>query len=279
MSTDAEELEELDDDAELEEAEDAGGEDGDEEQTPEERLAALEAANAKLRKENQSYRERWQPIERVFAGLRDDDAAAIAGFARTVAGGNRPAMLEWLATNATAVAGDDLVDELRKYGFTKGEAKAAVEKAGADEDTVDPGGKDVTQLVKELVEGRLAEERKARLEEQRTQQRVAEVDAGLAKLNLEPGSDEAQEIIAEASRILNRGQGPTGATSDADFMAQLLEQADRALFERWQGKLKERRKPIERTAPPDGASVAPQRPRTAEERVRAIEAKLAGGDR
>src|SRR5204862_2313085 len=153
---------------------------GEEDYTPEQ-IAKIVAENQKVRSELKRSRERWRPFEQAFAGVDEPDAVALVGFARTLAGGDRRAAVNWLAENAVGLAGDDLVDELTRYGFTKKEAKAAVKEAEDAPPTAHPM---TAEDIAKLVEDRLAKEREQSNQERAWQAEVqghgSEIDKKLA---------------------------------------------------------------------------------------------------
>jgi hypothetical protein len=238
---------------------------------------------AKLRAENKSYRERWGPVEKVFVGLEDDDAEAIVGFARNVAAGNRTAMVQWLADNAGRVAGDDanLVAELTKYGFTRAEAKAAVKTANQDTDGEAVEGKSVAELVAEAVEAKMAEARTAageqRAEAARTARIVDSIDAGLKKVGLTPGSDDAYDVLQEATRLKERGEL---ADEDHESIVKLVQKANRNVLKRSEARVAARQQRQERRPAPSGPGPDGRRTSlSSDERAQIIQDKLENAKR
>lgn len=232
---------------------------GDEEPTAEQ-LAKIQAENLKLRKENQRNRERYQPIERIFAGIDEEDAVAIARFAQTYAAGNRAEAVKWLAHNAVTLAGDELADVLVEYGFTKKEAKEAAKKVDAAEGDKPLTADEVAKMIAAERARDKAEAEKQWEAQQEVDGYLNEIDSALNELGITPLTDEAEVVVAEANRMFQNGTAP-------DSIPDLIAEARRTVLKRSAAFLqseKARREKNAKGAPgPDGPA-----PRTGTDRPR-----------
>lgn len=234
----------------------------------------LQAAIAKLRKENQRYRERFQPFERIFAGIDEDDAVSIARFAQAYAGGDRQSAVRWLAQNAVTLAGDDLVDVLREHGFTKKEAEKAAAAVDAEQENPTPlRAEDVAKMIAAAQDQARKEAEAHAAMQADVDNYTRQLDAALTKLDIEPYTDAAQAVIDEATLMYNRGEVEPDVDPD-DLIAQARRRVLRRSASFLQGEQQRRQKAAVGRPGPDGPAPGRAANSTKDERVRSVEAKL-----
>jgi len=160
------------------------------------------AYGRRMAKESQARRERYQPIERTLGALPPESADAILGFAGALASGDTAAAVNWLATNASALAGDDLVDQLEAAGLTRKQAVAAsatVDQVAAQQAEDPAVEKPLTR--DEMLELIREENRKEQEQQAKWNASLSEANTAFAEIGIDPLSQAGQMVRDAASHI------------------------------------------------------------------------------
>lgn len=164
-------------------------------------VAQWKAYGKRMAAENQKYRERYQPVERVFSGLEPAEAETILGFVQAYASGNQTAAVSWLANNAAALADQwNLADKLEEAGLTRKQAQ----QAAAAVKTETNGAPEGQALTADQVQ-RMIQEEAARQQAQRDDWEGAQREAldAFKQIGVDGDSPYGALIRDTATRLLH----------------------------------------------------------------------------
>jgi len=162
------------------------------------------AYGRRMAKESQARREKYQPIERTLGALPPESADAILGFAGALASGDTAAAVNWLATNASALAGDDLVDQLEAAGLTRKQAvaaSAAADQVAATQQGEQPDAAERPLTREEALELIREENRREQEQQAKWNASLSEANAAFAEIGIDPLTPAGQMVRDAASHI------------------------------------------------------------------------------
>lgn len=136
-------------------------------------------------------RERYKPIRQVFDQMHPDDAAAVQGFARAWAAGDRDTAIQWMVDNAKTLAGDKFYEiaGVNQYGQTQQDVYNEAVSEARDANLT-------PQQVEQLIEQRM----EAFQYEQVVQQYEVEIAETLQAAGYDPDSPLAIAAITAAQQ-------------------------------------------------------------------------------
>jgi len=224
----------------------------------------------KLRKQNEAYRRRWEPIENAFDGLEPGNAQEILSLAGAVKNWDEGTIRSKIASWASGL------------GMTVAEAKAAAAEVIAD--ATDDGDEPLTKkgLTEALTRWQAdqAKAQQAQQAQQAQERRAGEIRTRVTELGYDPAKDAVghDALWGVANRLIHESHGTLDAIAAINQAHETLDGWRTQIIDEY---LKPKRQDAQRQVTPSGVAstaVDSNEPTDLDEASRRARARIASGN-